>query len=184
MAAAFGRALAAGAAKQENNNANIGNTTNVWPVANLPANQIQREQRAIEEYTRIERELSRVSSQLRQCETTFRSAPQEMAEASAIIDNFRTKANLTNREGVELRRAYADLIRIQNNVQGCQAEMADLLAKKRQLNTEEFFQSRWVKNTKNISAFNKPVRGAGGGATHKYSSMVGGGRRRRKTRRK
>jgi hypothetical protein len=184
MAAAFGKALAAGAAKQENNNVNIGNTTNVWPVANLPANQIKREQRAIEEYTRIERELARVSNRLRQCETTLRSAPQSQAEAGAIINDLTAKPQRTNREEAELRRAYADFIRVENDVKGCQAEMAGLLAKKRQLNTEEFFQRGWVKNTKNMSAFNKPARGAGGGAVPRYSSMVGGRRRQRKTRRK
>ena len=183
MAAAFGRALAAGAAKQENNNANIGNTTNIWPVANIPINQIRSEQRTVEEYTRIQKELERINNRIRQCESTLRLAPQSQAEAGAIITDLTAKPRRTNREDTELRRAYSELIRVENDVKGCQSEMAGLLAKKHELNREEFFQGRWVKNTKNISVFNKPSRGAGGAGARRFASMVGGRKRKTKARR-
>jgi hypothetical protein len=188
--AEFGRVLAASAARQENNNDNIGNTRNVWRVANAPLNEIMKEQRITEESHRISSELGKVLNEIKRCETLFRKAPEERKELTDTIDSLRMKGKKTNREEVEFRRAIADFYQLENDIRSCQTEMAGLLEKKKQLSAEDFFQNRWMKNVKGLSHFNKPGSSAGaGGPSPRYVSAVGGRRRaksssHRRTRRK
>jgi hypothetical protein len=175
----FARALTMSAKPQINNNDNIGNATNVWPVANLPENQIRREQRAFEEYERIQAELRPVKSKIIQCEKLMRNAPNEIKKNQELIDYLVSKNKHTNRDQVDLRRAIAENVRIRNDLAGCRIEMAGLLEKKKHLNAAEFFQKKWLNEASSMAAFNKPVSAT----KTQRRSMVGGRRRRRYTRR-
>jgi hypothetical protein len=178
--AQFGRALAASAARQENNNDNVGNARNVWHVTNATLNEVEGNQRITEESRRISGELDRVLSEIKRCETLYRKGPQERKDITDVIDSLRMKGKRTNREETEFRRAIADFYQLENDIRSCQTEMAGLLEKKKQLSTEDFFQSRWMKNVKGLSHFNKPGSSAGaGGPSPRYVSAVGGRRAKR-----
>lgn len=170
----FGRALAA-AAKRNNNNDNIGNTRNVWRV-NLSNEKIAEEQRAIEEYERIEAALRHVTAKLKKCESAQRTYPQKIRESEEQIDYLMSKAentNLSNREVRNLRRETAEVTQMKNTLRSCQIEMAGLLEQKRKLNAEEVFQRKWRNEASNMSVFNKP----GKRVTYRNKSlpsMVGG----------
>ncbi len=84
------------------------------------------------------------------------------------------KSNLSNTEIIDLRSKTAEVTQMRNTLQGCQIEMAELLEKKRQLNTEEFFQKKWRDEASNMSPFNKPNSRKVTYRNKHLPSMVGG----------
>ncbi len=175
----FGRALAAAA--RRNNNDNIGNTVNVWRV-NLSNEKVAEEQRAIEEYERIQAALRQVTAKLKKCESAQRTYPQKIRESEALIDDLMSRAdasNLSNREVAMLRRETAEVTQMRNTLRSCQIEMAGLLEEKRKLNAEEVFQRKWRNEASNISVFNKPGQRRITYRNKTLPSMVGGRRRKR-----
>jgi hypothetical protein len=180
----FAKRLAAAA--KRNNNDNIGNTRNVWRV-NLSNNKIAEEQRAIEEFERIQAALRHVTRRLKQCESSQRTYPQKMREAEEYINYLMTKANesnLSKKEISELRGQTAELSQMKNTLRSCQIEMAGLLEQKQQLNTEEFFQKKWHNEASNMSPFNKPNSRKVTYRNKHLPSMVGGRGRHSRYRRK
>jgi len=181
------KALELGAKKRGNNNNenNIGNTTNIR-VVNLPqmteANFI-RSQRITEGYEKKYRELQRINQRLAQCQNIIINRPKEIKENQELINALSQKASMSNRNQTDLNKLIAENIKLHNDIQGCSLETAGLLDKKKQRENELFFNKKWYDEEQSLAAFNMPNRKAATfRARHPYS-MVGGRPRTRRPRR-
>jgi hypothetical protein len=183
----FLKALARGAEKRGNNNNenNIGNTTNIR-VVNLPqmteANFI-RSQRITEGYEKKDRELQRINQRLAQCQNIIINRPKEIKENQELINALSQKASMSNRNQTDLNKLIAENIKLHTDIKGCHLETAGLLDKKKQLETKLFYMEKWYDEEQSLAAFNIPNRKAATFRAPQPTSMVGGRTRTRRPRR-
>jgi hypothetical protein len=184
----FARALELGAKKRGNNNNenNIGNTTNIIGVKlSMTKANLIRSQRITEEYEKIDRELQKIIRRLKECHTIVTRRPKEISENQEIINALSQKASLTNRNQTDLNKFIAENIKLKNDIQGCHLETEGLLDKKKKLETELFFKKKWYDEEQSLGPFNVPKAKATTfqGPQQQKKSIAGGRARTRRSRR-